>query len=631
MRARSRSVSILFQPRPPPPWRLRPRRLSLTPSRLSSSGQFVRSDFGNQPFTGIYEPGGPTPGPLGGTSNVGAPRITPRILKQHLDEFVVGQETAKKVLSTAVYNHYQRIQELQRQEDAYEELVAQKARREMASKHPVEGTSPPANGFSNEDRGPILILDSVPDEYPGQKSISFRPPPPRNGLQSSSSDGLNEEQPGLLLEKSNVLLLGPTGVGKTLMVKTLARILDVPFSMSDCTPLTQAGYIGEDVEVVVQRLLAAADYDVARAESGIICLDEIDKIASAKVSHGKDVGGEGVQQALLKIIEGTAVTVHAKAEKVSPMTARERERSSGPPPAGFPHQAPTGGVGHNAPPPVQKNESFTVRTDNILFICTGAFIGLHKFILDRIGKGSIGFNAPVRSSLSDPSRALHDTTIKIDSSNAQILQEHLRYRNISPSATSPYSHSANPSSTHTRTEDETVFNTLDLLTPADLQKYGLIPELVGRVPIHCALSPLSEESLVRVLTEPKNALLKQFEVRFSLSGIELRFTTGAVREVATRAVGLGTGARGLLGVLEGVLRESMFEAPGSSTKYVLVTSDVINGKSAPVHLCRGQGQLFQSLFSKEEDEYRQDEEEMRSEHSSEGFHDYGKRVSATGS
>jgi ATP-dependent Clp protease ATP-binding subunit ClpX len=552
--------------------------------------------------------------------------VTPRILKKHLDEFVVGQEPAKKVLSTAVYNHYQRIQELQRQEDEYEELMAQRERRQSAHKHPVEGTQPPANGSPNEDHEPVLILDSAADEYPGQKSISFRPPSPRNGLLSSPS--LNEEPPGLLLEKSNVLLLGPTGVGKTLMVKTLARILDVPFSMSDCTPLTQAGYIGEDVEVVVQRLLAAANYDVARAESGIICLDEIDKIASAKVSHGKDVGGEGVQQALLKIIEGTTVTVHAKAEKVSPLTARERERNSGPPPPGFPHQAPMGGVGHNAPPPVQKNESFAVRTDNILFICTGAFIGLHKFILDRIGKGSIGFNAPVRSSLSDPSKALHDTTIKIDSSNAELLQEHLRYRKVSSSGTSPYSHAADPSSAHTPTEDESVFNALDLLTPMDLQKYGLIPELVGRVPIHCALSPLSEDSLVRVLTEPKNALLKQFEVRFSLSGIELRFTTSAVREVAKRAVGLGTGARGLLGVLEGVLRESMFEAPGSSTKYILVTSDVITGKSAPVHLARGQGQLFQSLFAKEEDEYRQHEDET---HSAESFPEYGKRVSATGS
>jgi ATP-dependent Clp protease ATP-binding subunit ClpX len=552
-----------------------------------------------------------------------------------LDDFVVGQEAAKKVLSTAVYNHYQRIQELQRQEDEYEELMAQKARREMASKHPVEGTSPPvAHGASNEpptDREPILILDSVSDEYPGQKSISFRQSAgQRNGLLSSTSSSLSEEQPAVLLEKSNVLLLGPTGVGKTLMVKTLARILDVPFSMSDCTPLTQAGYIGEDVEIVIQRLLAAANYDVARAESGIVCLDEIDKIASAKVSHGKDVGGEGVQQALLKIIEGTAVTVHAKAEKVSPITARERERSSGPPPAGFPHQAPMGGVGHGNSPPVQKNESFTVRTDNILFICTGAFIGLHKFILDRIGKGSIGFNAPVRSSLSDPKRGLHDTRIKIDSSNAELFQEHMKYRNISPSATSPYSHAANPTSSHSSAEDDTLFNTLDLLTPADLQKYGLIPELVGRVPIHCALSPLSEESLVRVLTEPKNALLKQFEVRFSLSGIELRFTTGAIREVARRAAGLGTGARGLLGVFEGVLRESMFEAPGSSTKYVLVTSDVVKGKSAPIHLARGQGQLFQSLISKEEDEHRQ-QHEIGDEHNSESFQDCDKRVSATGS
>jgi ATP-dependent Clp protease ATP-binding subunit ClpX len=637
MRLRSRSFAHLppssLAARSRPQWLSSPstQPYSSTAHRRSS-GQFHRSDFGSQPFTGIYEPGGPTAGPLGGTSNVGSPKVTPRMLKEHLDDFVVGQERAKKVLSTAVYNHYQRIQELQRQEDEYQELQAQKARREMVGRHPVEGTSNLRRDGHHHDDPPVshlervLIFESESDEFPGQQATA------RNKTTSQQHLGpgrslpiLDDQADALNLEKSNVLLLGPSGVGKTLMAKTLARILDVPFSMSDCTPLTQAGYIGEDAEIVVQRLLAAANYDVARAETGIICLDEIDKIASAKMSHGKDVGGEGVQQALLKIIEGTSVTVQAKNEKMSPVTGRERERGASPPGLG-----PAGnGAGAGTPaPPGGKNEVYTVRTDNILFICTGAFIGLHKFIMDRIAKGSIGFNAPIRASNPDPSKGLHDTTIKVDASNAELFKEHLPFWSISPTASSQYTHSSNPYHNHpSETEDPTLLNTLDLLTPADLQKYGLIPELIGRIPIHCALSPLSEDALARVLTEPRNALLKQYEMLFSLSNIELRFTTAAIRQVARKAVGMGTGARGLRGVLENVLGESMFEAPGSATKYVLVTEDVILRKSAPIHLARGQGQLFQSLVQQAEE---REIEQRDGVDGASNFQEYREKVSAAG-
>jgi ATP-dependent Clp protease ATP-binding subunit ClpX len=572
---------------------------------------------------------------LGGTSNVGAPKVTPKMLKKHLDDFVVGQERAKKVLSTAVYNHYQRIQELQRQEDEYQELMAQKARREMVGRHPVEGTSNLHRDDHHSDDPPVsqlervLIINSESDEFPGQHSTARTQPASRQDLGLGKSlTNLNEQADSLNLEKSNVLLLGPSGVGKTLMAKTLARILDVPFSMSDCTPLTQAGYIGEDAEIVVQRLLAAANYDVAKAETGIICLDEIDKIASAKVSHGKDVGGEGVQQALLKIIEGTTVTVQAKNEKLSPMTGRERERNGGTPSGMGPAGNGVGGI----TPPGGKNEVYTVRTDNILFICTGAFIGLHKFIMDRIAKGSIGFNAPIRASNPDPSKGLHDTTIRVDSSNSELFKDHLPYWSVFPTSSSQYTHSSNPPiyKSPADSRGSTILNTLDLLTPADLQKYGLIPELIGRIPIHCALSPLSEDDLVRVLTEPRNALLKQYELLFSLSNIELRFTSGAVREIAKRAVGMGTGARGLRGVLENVLSESMFEAPGSSTKYILVGSDVIRRKSAPVHLARGQGQLFHSLIAQEEDAYRNELSSEQNEAGTSNIQEYREKASAAG-
>lgn len=559
------------------------RRSFLTSAKQSSSGQYHRSDFSGQGFTGIYEPGQPTGGPLGGASNVGAPRITPKALKQHLDQFVVGQERAKKVLSVAVYNHYQRIQELQRLDDEQAELEAQAARRKMGHQHPVE------------------------DEFPGQQStINLYPPSP----QPQSQEQFPHETPQILdytpltIEKSNVLLLGPSGVGKTLMAKTLARVLDVPFSMSDCTPLTQAGYIGEDAEVCVQRLLAAANYDVTAAERGIICLDEIDKIATAKVAHGKDVSGEGVQQALLKIIEGTTLQIQAKQERGgSGRNHGTIPGSSG----GFPSSNPLnpgggggGGVGGgmNTNPSGGKGEVFNIRTDNILFIFTGAFIGLHKMILDRISKGSIGFGAPVRAS--NPNSGPHDTMLKGEDA---LFKKHLPFfvPPPTPARSTPFGGAPNASPQPSSPPPQTLYNTLDLVEPADLQKYGMIPELVGRIPISCALSALDEEALVRVLTEPRNSLLRQYEQLFQLSGIELRFTSGALREVAKAAGGMGTGARGLRTVLERLLGESMFETPGSPTKHILITQPVAQLKQPPVYLPRGQQHKFHALIAQEEE------------------------------
>lgn len=562
-----------------------------------SSSQFNRSDFGGQPFNGIYEPGQPTGGPLGQASNVGAPRITPRMLKEHLDAFVVGQERAKKVLSTAVYNHYQRIQEVQRQDDEFDELMQQHARREMANRHPVEGSDELL--FNRESS----VLTHELDEFPGQPAtVRLNPLPPPPPLQDSTP---------LTIEKSNVLLLGPSGVGKTLMAKTLARVLEVPFSMSDCTPLTQAGYIGEDVEVIIQRLLAASNYDVARAEQGIICLDEIDKIATAKVSHGKDVSGEGVQQALLKIIEGTTVQVQAKAERSSP--GRQHGNMSG---QGWNPSGPLGaggGMGGQSPSG-GKSEVFNVRTDNILFVCTGAFTGLHKMILDRVSRGSIGFGAHVRAANPESSSS-GGTTLK-GKANDQLFRKHLPFFTPETPTDAP-----NPA--------EPTYNTLDLVGPEDLQKYGMIPELVGRIPISCALSSLDEEALVRVLTEPRNALMRQYEQLFSLSGIELRLTSSALREVARSASGMGTGARGLKTVLERLLGEAMFEAPGSATKHILITEQVAMKKQAPIYLARGQQGMFHSLIAQEEEEWER-RKEGKEDDGTHDFREYREKAIAAG-
>ncbi|KAM0713619.1 hypothetical protein Q7P37_010581 [Cladosporium fusiforme] len=603
------------------------RHLSSSASRRDT---YNRSDFTSQPFTGIYEAGGPTEGPLRDASNIGAPRITPSVLKQHLDQFVVGQERAKKTLATAVYNHYQRIQELQRRDDEEEELAAQEERRRMRHRH----TTHPVEGKEGELKRGIAVPSLTKDwedEFPGQQTtVNINPWPPADPHppKQAEPNGLGSspvlDQSPLTIDKSNILLLGPSGVGKTLMVKTLARSLQVPFSISDCTPFTQAGYIGEDADVCVQRLLAAANYDVAKAERGIICLDEIDKIATAKVSHGKDVSGEGVQQSLLKIIEGTTLQIQAKQERGSGSPSRGGTSQ------GYPTNSPLSGsnMGQQNSGGGQKGEIYNVKTDNILFICAGAFNGLHKMVLDRISKGSIGFGATVRAAPGSSSEtAAHETLLEGED---ELFEQHLPYF-------APSSQDGVPT--------KRVYNTLDLVEPQDLQKYGLIPELVGRIPLSCALSSLDIAALVKVLTEPRNSLLKQYEQLFHLSSIELRFTSAALYSIATTASKMGTGARGLRTVMERLLADAMFETPGSSVKFVLITGDVADKKAAAVYFHRGQQGKFHDAIAAEEEAWEErkrleegngeSQMEKRAKNNSRGgaartFEEYREKASAAG-
>lgn len=429
----------------------------------------------------------------------------------------------------------------------------------------------------------------------------------------------------LQLEKSNILLMGPSGVGKTLMAKTLARVLSVPFSISDCTSITQAGYIGEDAEACVHRLLAASNYNVEQAERGIIVLDEVDKLAAAKVSHGKDVSGEGAQQALLKIIEGTTVQVQAKQERNAP--------HAGGTPNTYPSNSPLGNPPNTGGQPA-KGEIYNVRTDNILFVFSGAFVGLHKVIMDRISRSSIGFGQPVRSATSTADRpgeagAGNNQPIPIrpGSEEEELYRKHLPFF-TPPSIASPDS-------------EPSYFNALDLVTPTDLQNYGFIPELVGRVPVTAALATLTQALLVRILTEPRNSLLAQYTTLFSLSGVELRFTTLALHKVAANAFKMGTGARALRTEMETILSDAMFEVPGSSVKFVLVTEAVADRKEKPIYLARGQGGKFHSMIATEESQWeervqreKKDKEQRNKAQSKEGIDftsSYQERSHASGS
>lgn len=384
--------------------------------------------------------------------------------------------------------------------------------------------------------------------YNHSETTSYHESPPYGPPSSMRTDAeplLDTTEHELQLDKSNVMILGPTGVGKTLMCKTLAKTVGIPISMSDCTTFTQAGYIGDDVETCVARLLSAANYDIEAAEQGIIVLDEIDKIAGAKITYGKDVGGEGVQQALLKIIEGTTVQVQAKPE-----------RSAGRGPGGTSGRGSPldGGMSGGSPggPSGGKGETFNIRTDNILFICTGAFPNLHKIILDRKSMGSMGFGASIRASKA------HEAADGVMLKGAEATL----FKKDAPFFIPPESDSPNPFGVKQRRKDEKV-NVLDHVTPADLQKYGLIPELIGRIPTTCAVAALDEEALVRVLTEPKDSLVRQEEHKFFLRNIELRITQGALREIARRASKMGTGARGLRHVMDSILLQAKYETPGT--------------------------------------------------------------------
>ncbi|KAL6942523.1 hypothetical protein ACO0QE_003701 [Hanseniaspora vineae] len=423
---------------------------------------------------------------------------TPKELKQFLDEYIVGQDSGKKVLSVAVYNHYLRINDKKEKSDWRLKcsMLQQQIRNEKANQLKKAQTE------FNED-GTMITNSS--EAALGLKVLLKQ-------YERESAKYMQDED--LELSKSNVLMVGPSGSGKTLLASTLAKLLDVPIAITDCTQLTQAGYIGEDVQVCIERLLINADYNVSRAERGIIVLDEVDKLAKTNNNAGtKDVSGEGVQQALLKILEGHPVSVNVK----KPISGKNS--------------------GENSSAAQKRDENFVVDTSNILFVLTGAFVGLDKIISKR-------YNAIMSSESGEVTHPDDDTKNKFEIDSVKL-----------PSGK--------------------VTSALNLVSPTDLVSYGLIPELVGRVPILTALEPLQRSDLYNILKEPKNAILNQYAYIFKQFGVELAFTASSLDDVAKLALKNGTGARGLKGIMEKLLLDVNFECPKSGVSYVLINSKTV--------------------------------------------------------
>ncbi|CAK7230667.1 ATP-binding protein [Sporothrix curviconia] len=536
--AKPRSAALLGVPwpalgsvsSPAPSLRLLSQRclFSISQTALAANRRSQEFDSG---FSSSYDPTEDSGrGPMFNKAKFGVPQFYPRDLKKRVDDYVIGQDRAKKTICATIFNHYQRLRRKHHQEDS-DRVLREKLQRQRFSR---DRDLHDRHRESNMD-------DEFPDRFDEPAYTDHHHPDPSEKFYVEEDTSMPQH---VKIDKSNLLLIGPTGVGKTYILETLSKKLNVPFTISDCNSFTQAGYIGQDVEACIERLLIEANYDTKAAEYGIVVLDEFDKIARRETAHGRDVGGEGVQQALLKLVEGTRVTVSVKDTRSSSRSASPITSTYGSPNSPSPPQAT---------PPSGKVDQYTIDTSNILFVFTGAFVGLDNHVIRRLAKPSMGFGSAIRTTRNS----------SLSGSKAVLPLESYAHLPHQPAFVDP----------------STIgFTPLDLANPLDLQAFGFIPELIGRVHNICALSPLSLDELYRILTEPRNSLVEQYTSLFDTYPSRLRFTQRALYAIAERAQKNETGARGLKMEMERVLAEPMFDAPMA---YVLITEGCVRGKEKP--------------------------------------------------